>query len=327
MKFSIGDAILLKRTGEEGSVVAFLSETMMEVEVAGIRFPVYNEEVDHPYLKWFTEQKKPRPKSTQAEIPVEKSADRPQRLARGIYLSFMPQFATAAMEDIIESFRIHLINETPEAIAFSYDARSAGGSSLFQHRATLHAFGHVYLHPLSLEEMNGQPRFHWELAASAAQSRIPITGVLRIRPGQLIRQIREMLEGNHPAFSVMLSQDTEQTAPLACDEPPLAPVGNTKSQHVLHTLPEEVVDLHMKRPAGASPEQMLNMQVALLSQKLQAAMAAGMERMIVIHGIGNGRLRQRVHDALLSTDGIMSFSNRWMSGYGWGATEVILGEK
>ncbi len=324
MKFSIGDAILLKRTGEEGRVIAFLSDTMMEVEVGDVRFPVYNEEVDHPYLKWFTEGKKIRPRTTPPDIPVEKASARPQRLARGIYLSFMPQFASGETEDIIELFRIHLINESPDAIAFSYHARAASGASLFQHRGSLHAFGHLYLHPLRLEEINDQPRFHWELSPTTSANKAPLNGVVRIRPAQLIRQIREMMEQNNPAFSVLLAQDAEevrpQAGPLAGMDLPPAPAG---SMHVLHTTAEEVLDLHIKGRPDGSPEVMMAVQLGLLAQKLQAALAAGMERMIVIHGIGNGRLRGRVHEALAATEGVASFSNRWMSGYGWGATEVL----
>ena len=42
---------------------------------------------------------------------------------------FLPQFVAGVMDDIIESFRIHLINETPDAIVFSYHARTASGES------------------------------------------------------------------------------------------------------------------------------------------------------------------------------------------------------
>jgi hypothetical protein len=328
MKFSIGDQILLKRTGEEGRVVAFLSKTMMEVEVDGVRFPVYNEEVDHPYLKWFTEKKKSRPKAD-IEIPSEKPASRAQRLARGIYLSFLPQFAPGVMDDIIESFKIHFINETPDAISFSYDARSPSGASLFRHKGMLHPFGHLYLHPLTLEEVNEQPRFHWEVSVAAAKHKVPVGGLLRIRPAQLVRHIQDMLEQNNPAFSVLLAQDAEQVAPPAAEPPAVGSecVVKTEPRIVLHTLPEAVLDLHISSEKSQerqrAPEEILQLQLGILQQKLQAALAAGMEGMIVIHGIGNGTLRQKVHELLSGTEGVASFSNHWMGGYGWGATEVV----
>lgn len=39
MKFSIGDKILLKCTGEEGHVTACVNESMFEVEVGGTGIP------------------------------------------------------------------------------------------------------------------------------------------------------------------------------------------------------------------------------------------------------------------------------------------------
>ena len=332
MKFSIGDQILLKRTGEEGRVVAFLSKAMMEVEVAGVRFPVYNEDVDHPYLRWFTEKKKPVAAKSTADIPVEQATKRPQRLARGIYLSFLPQLAAGEMEDIIESFRIHFINETPDAIAFTYHVRNASGASLFQHKATLHPFGHVYLHPVSLEAVNGQPRFHWEiLPITAKNGAPPVRGTLRIRPAQLVRFITTMLEENNPAFSILLAQDAEQTAPLPVPMVPFpareAAPNVPQPRIVLHTVPDAILDLHLTAlgtyTGDLSPEAILHAQLSLLEQKLQAALATGMGRMIVIHGLGKGTLRQKVHEVFTATPGVISFSNRWMGNYGWGATEVI----
>lgn len=330
MKFSIGDKVLLKRTGEEGCVVAFLSKVMMEVEVAGTRFPVYNDEVDHPYLTWFTNKKRTLAKRQVEQLPVEKPLARRQRLARGIYILFIPQFAAGVMDDIIESFQIHLINETPDVVSFRYQAKSASGISIFQHKTTLHAFGHIYLHPLSLEDMNGQPRFHWEVAV--AKSDKPVKGILRIRPAQLIRYIQEMLAQNNPSFSILLAQDAEQTVTTPVEQPTSVTIENNYAQQarpqiVLHTEPEVVVDLHIAAlGAGTThmnPEEILSIQLSALEQKLQAAMASGLREMIVIHGLGKGILKQKVHELLAAQEGVQSFSNHWMGAYGWGATQIV----
>jgi hypothetical protein len=332
MKFSIGDQILLKRTGEEGRVVSFLSPGMMEVEVNGIHFPVYTDEVDHPYLKWFTDKK---PKSSKGEtiIPVERVEARPPRLAQGIYLSFLPQFTMGSMDDIIESFKVHLINETPDPISFHYDARAVSGASLLQHKSNLHAFGHIYLHSLTLEEMNMQPRFNWELAVASAKKTVPISGTLRIRPAQLVRYIKQVLEENKPAFSLLLAQDAEHPSPpdtpAVMDLPIMTGSGNTDNETVihLHTTTETVLDLHIQKLVenhkSLSPDTILQIQTSLLHQKLQAAITTSQSRMVIIHGLGKGTLRQKVHDILAQTPGILSFSNHWMPGYGYGATEVI----
>ena len=44
--------------------------------------------------------------------------------------------------------------------------------------------------------------------------------------------------------------------------------------------------------------------------------------MIVIHGVGKGKLKDEVHKVLRQVPEIKSFTNEWMGGYGFGATEI-----
>lgn len=87
MKFSVGDRIVLNRTGEEGHVTALINKQMIEVEVGGTVFPVHLEDIDHPYLKWFTDKSAKKKKALPEQLPVEKIAERKRRLAKGVYLS------------------------------------------------------------------------------------------------------------------------------------------------------------------------------------------------------------------------------------------------
>ena len=101
MKFSIGDNIVLKRSGEEGHVTAFINDQMLEVEVGGTTFPVYIDDVDHPYLKWFTEKKKVKKSSPPEQLPVESEQFKKPRLAGGTYLLFVPVVKIQEMEDVV----------------------------------------------------------------------------------------------------------------------------------------------------------------------------------------------------------------------------------
>jgi hypothetical protein len=325
MKFSIGDRVLLKRTGEEGTITAFLSKQLVEVAIGDIRFPVYADEIDHPYLKWFTDPaKKPKQEKRVQEIPAENEAARPPRLSRGIYLSFLPQFAHGTAEDIIDAFRIHFLNETAEHLVFTYHARTASGATLLQLNGALHPFAHIYLHALSLEEMNAQPRFHWHVAPKEKPAS-GIKDVLRIRPAQLVRYIRTLLGEGSPSFNILLTPDAVSIPAAASvslsPATPTLPV--TKPRIELHTEAVSVLDLHVP-PGDADADEVLALQIRLLEQKLDAAHIAGKDSMIVIHGIGNGTLREAVHSVLRQTPFVKHFSNHWMGLYGWGATEVFL---
>ena len=330
MKFSVGDKILLKRTGEEGVVIAMLSDVMMEVMVNSIHFPVYTDEVDHPYLKWFTE-KKQQQKRVVSEIPAERQRDRPARLAQGIYLSFMPVYVLEAMEDLVSHFRIFLLNETNAPLVFSYEAVSAAGHKLFVHKGSLHAFGNIYLHSLTLEEMNEQPRFHW-LAAEHAE-RLQNTGnkgILRIKPAKLFEQITMIQQSGQPSFNYFLSDDATGISKPATGktELPLPLVPEISIPQISTAWqPRAVLDLHVEQLTDhyetMTPAEVLQLQMDTLHYHLDMAVAHNQQRLVVIHGLGTGALRNAVHQVLDEQKEIASYSNEWQGQYGYGATVII----
>ena len=57
MKYQIGDIVLLLHSNEEGRIVDLINDQMLMVDVKGITFPVYKDQVDFPYFKRFSEKK------------------------------------------------------------------------------------------------------------------------------------------------------------------------------------------------------------------------------------------------------------------------------
>ena len=57
MKYQIGDEILVLHSNEEGKVVDFINDKMVMIEVRGVKFPAYMDQIDFPYFKRFTQKK------------------------------------------------------------------------------------------------------------------------------------------------------------------------------------------------------------------------------------------------------------------------------
>ena len=57
MKYQIGDIVLILHSNEEGKMVDIINDKMLMVDVKGVSFPVYMDQVDFPYFKRFTEKK------------------------------------------------------------------------------------------------------------------------------------------------------------------------------------------------------------------------------------------------------------------------------
>lgn len=330
MKFSIGDKIVVRRTGEEGHVTAFVNKEMVEVSIGGTTFPVYIADIDHPYLKWFTEKKAGKKPSLPEQLPVEKAMERKQRLAKGVYLSFLPVFKMDAMEEIVDQLKVYLLNELPQPVKFSYDVRFDQRSE-FKHEGNLHAFGNLYLHSISYTDMNDQPRFHWQLTDSQNNMMEMAEGILRIRPAKLFEHINRLMEHSEPTFSYALIDDfapkKKQEAPPEKFVPPALRPENmpTITARTIEAARYEI-DLHIEQlvdnTKGLTNADIVTLQLNTLQRYLQLAIVHRQERLVVIHGLGKGRLRDEVHAVLKRTPEVGRFKNEWSGKYGFGATEI-----
>jgi len=328
MKFSIGDIILLKQTGEEGHVTAYINQKMVEVEVRGVIFPAHIDDIDHPYLKWFTEKKPKKKPFVPEQLPVEKPIERKQRLAKGVYLSFMPVYKTEEMEEVVDQLKVYLLNELPQPVKFSYDVRFSQQSD-FKHEGTLHAFGNVYLHSVNYALMNDQPRFHWQMTDTVNNMMEMAEGVLRIRPAKLFEHINAMMQNNEPTFSYLLMEDfapKKKEIPIEKFIPPLKQASHHVTAKTIEAAKYEI-DLHIENlvsnTRGLSNADIIKIQLDNLQHYLQLAIVHRQERMIVIHGLGKGKLREEVHAILKQTPEISRYKNEWSGRYGFGATEIF----
>ena len=75
MKYQLGDTVLILHSQEEGEVVEIINEEMVLVDVNGVRFPVYLDQIDFPYFKRFSEKKLVVPKKEKVYVDNLKKED------------------------------------------------------------------------------------------------------------------------------------------------------------------------------------------------------------------------------------------------------------
>jgi len=87
------------------------------------------------------------------------------------------------------------------------------------------------------------------------------------------------------------------------------------------------VDLHLHELVEdervLSDDEKLSYQLAYFERRLEAAIRDGKRKLIVIHGVGEGVLREEVRRMLQYYDGVR-FQDADMRRYGAGATEVLI---
>jgi hypothetical protein len=329
MKFSIGDKIVLKRTGEEGIVLSYINKQILEVEVNGTSFPAYEDDIDHPYLKWFTEKKPQKKNSLPEQLPVEKPDAKLPRLTRGMYLSFVPVFKMHEMEELVDHLKVYLINESPYAIQLKYEVVLLQ-HTFFSHQGKLHEFGNLYLHNMPYAEMNDQPRFNWQMTDTANPKHDTLSGTLKIKPAKLFSHISDVLTKGEASFSYLLADDFKlKIVPEKQEKyyPPAKPEFITLGQNGKKMeAAKAVLDLHIEEllpdHKGLTNADIIKIQLDTFEKYLHLAIAQHQERMVVIHGLGKGKLKDEVHRILKRTPEVRLFTNQWHGSYGFGATEI-----
>lgn len=329
MKFTIGDPIVINKSGEEGHIVDLIGNDMAEVKIGKTIFPIYLTEIDHPYLRWFTEKNKQakRVKSLPEQLPVEKESLAKPKIASGIHLTFMPVYHNVDMEERVERLKIFALNETHYTIQFSYDAR-VNDISIFSYEGLLQPFSDLYLHFIDWEQMNEIPRFVWKIKETQNDRYAAHADVLKIRSVKLFEHISRLQAENLPTFSYLLAEGFKEKENAKEKTTFNQPVPRTRSTvKSINEIPKYELDLHIEaivtNTKGLSNADILQLQLTELNKYLRIAINNFQDKMVIVHGIGKGTLRQEVHKVLQDVAQVDHFESGWQSGYGFGATIVF----
>src|SRR4030081_3159723 len=162
MKFQVGDRVLVIHSNEEGEVIDIMNEKMVMVDVKGVKFPAYIDQLDFPYFKRFSEKKLfPGKKDKKFAEDIKKEKQPQHKIVDGVWLSFLPVIDTDEFgDDVVEEMKIHLINRTYKSYKFFYKQQFFGNSE-FELKNELHPFADFYLHNVPFEDMSDNPSFNF----------------------------------------------------------------------------------------------------------------------------------------------------------------------
>lgn len=327
MKYSAGDIVTLKRTMEDATVVKPIGNDMLEVEIAGIRFPVYLDEVETPYLNWFSKLKETKRKEQGRPTEIPPKQGHTSRES-GYSLSFAPQFAFDGFADIADKFDVHFLNQSKHKVDFELECRLKG-KTLFTCKENVAPLSSMPIRNLSFEEMSSGIQFLFQLHQthnSDLSADMEVT--VKIKPKTLFQHIQAIQKSKEETFLLPIAKGFPPKPP-GQEQTPQKGVRRqmeTKRGHKRVT-PIREIDLHLEailpEPKSMSNFEILTLQLATLERALDRAMEAKQQSMIIIHGVGAGKLKEEVHSILRSKSYVSFFQHDWMPRYGYGATEVF----
>jgi hypothetical protein len=334
MKYQPGDRIIVLLTEEEGKVVEIMNEKMVLIEVKGVKFPAYMDQIDFPYFKMFTEKIKAEKKKVFIDN-VQKEGAKPRvKEGNGIRLSFIPVFDKDIFDDdIVEKFKLYLVNQNETAYTFTYNLM-IGGESDFQLKNTIEPLSDFYLHNVRFEDLSDSPRFEFEFALKEPdKKKAPYFETsLKIKARQLFKKIEEIQLKNEPGFSYLLLEDYPDR--VEEEKVDLSKLGNAgyrvyDAGRIKQNLEpaRSVVDLHIEKLTDSWKHltnfEILSMQLKAFEKYYDLAVAHYQPSLTVIHGVGAGKLRDEIHDILKTKKEVSSFVNQYSNQFGYGATEIF----
>lgn len=324
---------MLLHSNEEGEVVEIINDKMVLVDVDGVRFPVYLDQIDFPYFKRFSEKKKMPEKKEKIyidNIKKEKNVDK-YNVSTGMWLCLFPVFDKDIFDDdVVERFKIYLLNYTSESYQFIYQIKFKGSPD-FELLNTVLTFNEFYLHDIPFEEMNDSPKFEFEFSLSNPNKKkaAHFETTFKIKAKQLFQKIEEMKMKNEPTFSFMLFErypdKTEEVIPDYNNS-----FGQLYDASKIKEKLEparSVVDLHIEKIMdnwkGLSNFEILTIQLNYFEKYYNLAVAHRQPNLIIIHGIGTGKLRDEIHEILKTKKEVRTFANQYHHDFGFGATEIF----
>lgn len=332
MKYQLGDTVLILHSQEEGEVVEIINAEMVLVDVNGVRFPVYLDQIDFPYFKRFSENKNPVPKKEKLYVDNLKKEmfSKKYHVHSGVWFSFLPVYDKDIFEDeVVERFKIYLLNQTNEAYLFAYQVRFKNSSD-FHLNNTILPFNEFYLHDISFEEMNDSPKFDFdfELTHRDKKKVDHYETTFKIKAKQLFQKIEEIKMKNEPTFSFLLFDhfpDKLEEAIPAYNHASGKLYDISLAKQKLEPA-RSVVDLHIEKLMdnwkGLSNFEILTIQLNNFEKYYQLAVAHRQPNLIIIHGVGTGKLRNEVHEILKTKKEVRTFANQYHEKFGFGATEI-----
>ena len=348
MLFAIGTKVRFRYTGESGVITAQLDDGMLQVRLNNdpdMEIPAFEEDLvrdtdAEPLLagaKFIAGKQEPKP------------APPPRREIKGQYLILKPRGVQLAFEPMpgrdgnVSRYKAWLINDTPTEFLFELELFTAK-ETILEEEGKLPATTALELGDLLYDDLSDLPEVEVAIRRiTTAGPEVPLTRGLRIRPKQFFNSLNTAPILNVPAYHFLLFDSFEQPENKQPDtdlrdytrqnvrerrnvrEPDngwFKPFDVTEFAHF-----EPEIDLHIENLvngyAKIDPGEILRIQMRHFEGFLEKAIRLGVPRVFVIHGVGEGKLRDAIAARLRAHPAVAKFKNEYHAKYGYGATEVI----
>lgn len=344
--FSIGSRVKLRFTGESGMVTARLSDDMLQVRLDNdpdFDIPAFEEDLISE------EEMAANNKAALWNQPKKdaKSEPPPRRVLKSQYHILKPKGLQLAFEpmpgrdEAVSRYKAWLINDTPFEFLMEFDLFS-NARDILQVDDKVGATVAVELGDFLSDDLNDAAEASLRVQRiSTAGLDEPLEATLKIRPKQFFNSLLTAPILNVLAHQFVLidqfepKQDDSTGADLKTytQQNRHKAKGENQSRRFKAFDPEAFasfepeIDLHiqnlMNGYARIDKGEIVRIQMMHFQRFFDQATRLGVSRVFVIHGVGEGKLKEAIAERLKGDPHVAKFKNEFHPKYGYGATEII----
>ncbi|MFN0036693.1 MAG: Smr/MutS family protein [Saprospiraceae bacterium] len=346
MLYAIGTKVRLRYTGERATITAVLDGGMLQVRLENdpdFEIPAFEEDLQRDDAaepvsagaKFIQgkQEKKPEPPPARRILSQYKILK-----PKGLQLAFEPM---PGRDGSVSRFKVWLLNDTPHEFLMEFD--------LFTHARDVLVLDDKIPASTALElgdflsdDLNDAPEVSLRVQRiTTAGLDEPLEHSLKIKPKQFFNSLLTAPILNVLAYQYVLIENFEpeekkeesDLKAYAKQQARKPPAREASSKQVKAFDPEALasfepeIDLHIQSlingHARLDKSEILRIQLQHCLRFVEKAVRLGAPRVFLIHGVGEGKLRDAIAGQLRDNPYVVKFKNEYHHKYGYGATEVI----
>lgn len=347
MLFSIGTRVRFRYTGETGTITAQLDADMLQVRLdsdPSLEIPAFEEDLERdsaservaPGAKFIPgkQEKKPEP-PPRRELKAQYLILKP----KGLQIGFEPMYNR---DGTVTRYKTWLINDTQEEFLVEFDLY-AGERRVLGSDEKIGATTVIELGDMLYDDLNENPEAEISIRRiTTAGPDEPLFKLIKIKPKQFFNSLQTAPVLNLLVYLYVAFDSFDQPAKKADEDlkaytqkkarPARAhspghsrPFLEHNIEEFAHFEPE--IDLHIENLtngfARIDKSEILRIQLMHFERFMDKAVRLGVPKVFIIHGMGEGKLRDIIGARLKEFPEVHKFKNEYHHKYGYGATEVI----
>lgn len=343
MKLIIGDKVRFLNEKGEGTVSKLLNKSTVAVTIEdGFEIPYLITELvlitEHTSDIVVPEKEEVKIIS---ETPPQISKNKiTQSEQEGIYVALSPE----KINDIAHSdFNVWLINNTGYSISYTYSTFNNGHFKTLT-TGSAKANENLLIETINRKELHDYSNFKIDILFYNAENHFyqkPASEIIKLKPIKLYKENafvkNSFIDEKALVINVTyLNSDDEQQWDTSEDLSKILFMKQhnnanqkTSKPHIINNPLKEVeVDLHIEELLdnyySMSNFEIVQVQLSAVQKALDKAINEHCRKLTVIHGVGNGRLKQEVRKLLSTQYPKLRYYDGSYAKYGFGATEVDL---